>query len=59
VNLNLKWQEKKITDKKIDLDFREIYVAENQSSGTLLNSKEFEISTTDLKVNSKDNGYEL
>ena len=57
VNLNLKWQEKKITNKKIDFDFREIYVAENQSSGTLLNSKEFEISTTDLKLKSKDNRY--
>lgn len=57
VNFNLEWQEKKMTDKKIDLNFRDIFIAENQNPGTLLNSKEVEISTSNLKMKSKNEGY--
>ncbi len=51
--------DKKIIDRKIDLNFKDINIAENQNTGNLLNSREFEIITTDLKRNGKNGLYEF
>lgn len=59
VKLNFNWFEKKLIDKRFNLNFNEINIAENVQGENLLNSKEFEISTTNLKTKSKNGFYEF
>ena len=59
VGLNFNWFEKQLINKKMNLNFREINIGENQITGNLLNSKEFEISTTNLKTITKNYLYEF
>lgn len=57
--LKFNWFEKQIIDKKINLIFNDILIAKNQSPENLLNSREFEISVTDLRKISKNKLYEF
>ncbi len=57
-NINFNWLEKQLIDKKINLNFKDILIAENQPPSNLLNSREFEITTSGIRKKSKDNLYE-
>jgi len=59
IDLNFNWFEKELINKRFNLKFNEINIAEDIKSENLLNSKEFEISTTNLKTQSKDGFYEF
>ncbi len=59
VDLNFNWFEKELINKEFNLNFKEIVIGENIKSQNLLNSKEFELSTTFLKAKSKDGFYEF
>ena len=59
VDLKFNWFEKQLINKKINLNFWEIQIGKNQITGNLLNSKEFEISTNNLKTTTKNNLYEF
>ncbi|MFW6257429.1 MAG: hypothetical protein ACOC11_01470, partial [Prolixibacteraceae bacterium] len=57
--INFNWFRKQLIDKKINLRFKDIEIAENQPPANLLNSKEFEITTTHLKATDKSGYYEF
>ena len=57
--VNFNWLKKELFDNKINLEFNDILIAENQPPSNLLNSGEFKISTTSLSTKSKDNLYEF
>ncbi len=59
IDLNFNWFSKKLIDKKFNLTFNEINIAENGGNPNLLNSNEFELSTTGLSTQSKDGFYEF
>jgi hypothetical protein len=59
VDLNFNWFAKQMFDKNFNLNFNQINIGENQSPGNLLNSKEFEFSTTNLRTKTKNNLYEF
>lgn len=59
INLNFNWFEKELINKHFNLSFSEINIAENAKNENLLNSKEFELSTTNLKTQSNDGFYEF
>ncbi len=58
VNLDIKWPQKQFRNENINLAFNDILLSENQPAQNLLNSREFQISTTGLSVKSKDGLYE-
>lgn len=57
INFNL--FRKQLIDRKINLNFEDIVIAENQPPANLLNSKEFQIITTHLKTTDKKGYYEF
>lgn len=59
IDLNFNWFNKKPINKRFNLSFNEINIAENEKSKNLLNSKEFKLSTTNLKTKSNDGFYEF
>ncbi len=59
VALHFNWFEKRLINRKINLNFSGINISENHRPENLLNSKEFEISTTGLKVESKNKMYQF
>jgi hypothetical protein len=59
IDLNFNWFEKELIDKRFNLRFNDIYIAENAKSENLLNSKEFELSTSNLKTTSSNGFYEF
>lgn len=59
VDLNLKLFEKELIDKQFNLSFNDINIAEGAKSENLLNSKEFEISTTNLQTTNKNGFYKF
>jgi hypothetical protein len=58
-DVNFNWLQKKLFDNKINLEFKNILIAENQPPASFLNSEEFTISTNDLKTQSKNGLYEF
>jgi hypothetical protein len=58
VDLQLQWLKKQYNNKKLDFIFSDILLSENQLTQNLLNSREFQISTTGLSSRSKDGLYE-
>jgi hypothetical protein len=56
-NLHFNWLQKQLFSNKINLRFRDIRIGENQPPANMLNSKEFEISTTGLSAESNDGLY--
>ncbi len=58
-DINFNWFEKELIDKKINFNFKDIVISENQPPSNLLNSKEFEISTTNLQKTDKNKHYEF
>lgn len=59
VDLNLNWFDKELINKKFNLNFKEIKIGENFKPENILNSKEFELSTSNLKSVSKNKLYEF
>ncbi len=59
VSLDFNWFKKQLFSRKINVVFHEINIGENQNPENLLHSKEFEISTTNLKTTTKNNLYEF
>lgn len=59
VDLQFNWFEKQLIDRQIQLVFNDINIGENQPPGNLLNSKEFELSTANLKTKSENGWYEF
>lgn len=57
--INFNWFRKQLIDRKINLTFSDILIAENQPPANLLNSSEFEISTTNLRTTDKNHFYEF
>ena len=57
--VNFNWLQKELFDNKINLNFKNILIAENQPPSNFMNSEEFEISTTGLKTQSKNGLYEF
>jgi len=57
-DLNFNWFEKELINKQFNLDFKEIVIGENSKGNNLLNSKEFELSTSNIKSRSKNGFYE-
>lgn len=57
VDIDFNWFEKVLINRRFNLDFKEINIAENQKSENLLHAKEFEISTTNLHTKSKNELY--
>lgn len=58
-NVNFNWLQKELFDNKINIDFKNILIAENQPPTSFLNSEEFAISINDLKTRSKNGLYEF
>jgi len=58
VNLQLQWLQKQFNSEKINFTFRDVLLSEDQPKQNLLNSREFQISTTGLSTLSKDGLYE-
>ncbi len=56
-NLHFNWLQKQLFNNKINLRFQDIRIGENQPPANMLNSKEFEISTTGLSAKSNDGLY--
>jgi len=59
VNLNFNWLQKQLFNNNLNLDFKDILIAKNQPPANLLNSREFEISTTDLSETGKNGLYKF
>ncbi len=59
VDLHLNWLRKPLFRNKINIEFKNILLSENQPPANLLNSQEFIISTTGLSAKSKDGLYEF
>jgi len=59
VDLNFNWFDKELINKRFNLSFNEINIGENSKGENLLNSKEFEISTTNLATTTKNGFYEF
>ncbi|HKI88595.1 MAG TPA: DUF748 domain-containing protein [Draconibacterium sp.] len=57
VALKFNWFGKQQISRKINLDFSDINIGENHRPENLLNSKEFEVSTTNLNTESKNKMY--
>ncbi len=57
--INFNWFEKELINKKINFNFKDIVISENQTASNILNSKEFEISTTNLRKTDKNEHYEF
>ena len=57
--INFNWFRKQLIDQELNLKFKNILVAENQPPANLLNSEEFEISTTNLRETDKKGIYEF
>ncbi|HKJ78041.1 MAG TPA: hypothetical protein VKA10_00845, partial [Prolixibacteraceae bacterium] len=57
--IKFNWFQKQLIDKEINFSFSDILIAKNQPASNLLNSSEFEISTTNLRTTSKNNLYEF
>lgn len=55
--LKFNWFGKQQINRKLNIDFSDINISENQRPENLLNSKEFEISTTGLKAESRNKLY--
>ncbi len=58
-DLKFNWMQQHFFENNINLSFENILMAENQPPQNILNSKEFEISTTDLTAESNDGLYEF
>ena len=58
-DLKVNWLKKQLINKKINFTFNEVDISENNPANNLLNSKEFEISVTDLHQKSKNNLYDF
>lgn len=58
-DLHFNWLEKQFFNQKINIGFSDILIGENQPPANLLNSREFEISTTHLATKSKDGLYQF
>lgn len=56
-NLHFNWLQKQLFNNKINLRFHDIQIGENQPPANMLNSKEFEISTSGLAAESKNGMY--
>ncbi len=56
IDLKFNWLEKKQIDKQFNLRFNQINIGKDLKPENVLNSKEFELSTTNLKTKS-DNGF--
>ena len=59
VDLNFNWFTKQLIDRRFNIDFKEINIAENLPSKNLLHAKEFEISTTNFSKKTKNGMYEF
>lgn len=59
VALHFNWFGKRQISRKINLNFSDINISQNHRPENLLNSKEFEISTTNLKTESKNKIYQF
>jgi len=57
LKLNFNWLRKQLFDNNFNLNFKDILISKNKSPSNLLNSGEFEISTTNLVKQSKDGRY--
>lgn len=59
VDIDFNWFEKVLINRRFNMDFKEINIAENQKTENLLHAREFEISTTNLRTKSKNELYEF
>ncbi len=59
LNLNFNWFEKVLINKQFNVRFNQINIGKNSKPENLLNSKEFELSTTNLKFKTDDDFYEF
>jgi hypothetical protein len=57
--VNFNWLQKELFNNKVNLEFSNILIAENQPPANFLHSEEFEISTTGLKTKSKNGLYKF
>ncbi|MCD6354574.1 MAG: DUF748 domain-containing protein, partial [Prolixibacteraceae bacterium] len=56
-SIQFNWFERVLINKRFNLNFKEIRIGKDSKAGNLLNSKEFEISTTHLRRESKNGLY--
>ena len=59
IDLKFNWLEKKQIDKQFNLRFNQINIGKDLKPENVLNSKEFELSTTNLKTKSENGFYEF
>ncbi len=57
VDLSFNWFQKKLVDRKFNIDFKDILIDENRRPENLLHAREFEVITTGLQTESKDGMY--
>ncbi|MBW6533625.1 MAG: hypothetical protein K0B11_01320 [Mariniphaga sp.] len=57
--LHFNWLEKQLFQNELHILFKDILLSENQPPANLLNSREFEISTTNLATTDKNGMYEF
>ena len=57
--LHFNWLDKKLFQNELNISFKDILLGENQPPASLLNSREFAISTTSLTTKSKNELYEF
>ncbi len=57
VDLSFNWFQKKLVDRRFNLDFKDILINENNHPENLLHAREFEVTTTGLQTESKNGMY--
>ncbi|WP_372947085.1 hypothetical protein [Mariniphaga sp.] len=57
--LHFNWLEKQLFQNELHISFKDIFLSENQPPANLLNSREFNISTTNLSTTNKNGMYEF
>ena len=57
VDLSFNWFQKKLVDRKFDIDFKDIQISETKNANNLLHAREFEVITTGLQSENKNGMY--
>ena len=57
VDLTFNWFQKKLVDRKFNIDFKDILISETNHTENLLHAREFELITTGLQTESKNRMY--